>query len=114
MAVLKWQRRIYSRTQRPPRPKSSVRGYVHTPPEHGGPYQRIDPHQKTEFQQLTKWLALIKVMCNERPSSELHDILRNTSVANIYRYVPTTFYTELDVNSEIDREEQNNIAWKIF
>jgi hypothetical protein len=43
MAVLKWQRRIYSRTQRPPRPKSSVRGYVHTPPEHGGPYQRIDP-----------------------------------------------------------------------
>jgi hypothetical protein len=76
MAVLKWQRRLYSRTQRPPRPKSSVRGYVHTPPEHGGPYQRIDPHQKTEFQQLTKWLALIKVMCNERPSSELHDILR--------------------------------------
>jgi hypothetical protein len=28
--------------------------------------------------------------------------------ANIYRYVPTTFYTEFDVNSEIEREEQNN------
>jgi hypothetical protein len=41
-------------------------------------------------------------------SLSLHDILRNTSVANIYRYVPTTFYTEFDVNSEIDREEQNN------
>lgn len=108
MVALKWHRRIYSRTERPPRPKSSGRGYVHTPPEHGGPYQRIDPHQKTEFQQLTKWLALIKVMCNERASSELHAILRNTSVANIHRYVPSTFYTELDINSEIKREEQNN------
>ncbi|VDH97755.1 Hypothetical predicted protein [Mytilus galloprovincialis] len=105
MIELKWERRIYSKTEKPPRPKSKLRGYLRTPDDKGGPYQRIDPHQRTEFQQLAKWIGLINVMCKDKKPTEMRNILRNMSIANIFRFIPTTFYTELDVNSERDRED---------
>ena len=102
--VLKWKKRIYSVSQRPPRAKNPSKGYQRSPEE----YQKLDPHQKSDYRQTSKWIQCLKLFISGASSSQLEKELGEANIVadNMQRrYLPSTFGSELDINSEITKEE---------
>ncbi|CAC5394759.1 unnamed protein product [Mytilus coruscus] len=109
--VLKWKKRIYSVKKMAPRGRNPKTGYIRSTEE----YQKIHPHQNANFQKVTTWVRYMKLLTAGASSSQLKkeltlDSLRSASFRD--RYLPSTFNTELDINSELQnpntKESEND------
>ena len=116
--VLTWKNRIYSRLCTRPYPKNPSDGYKVLK---GSTPQKIDPHQKSDFKQMTLWIEYIQKLITERNSSQLSNLANNseTSESLSKSFLHSSLDTENDVNSEtIDptkkKTEVNSILTKQF
>lgn len=98
--VLKWSKRIYSANNLMPFPKNPFDGYT---PKKKGAYQKLDPHQKTDFKQTQMWIKCLKsvVLESQRlkwspPSDDLEPGEKLSK-----SFLQSSQDTENDVNSEI-------------
>lgn len=99
--VLNWERRLYSTLKWRPRPKYPITGYNWADEDEP---QRIDPHQRMEVQQLDTWLKCLRTACKEGNLKECAEQFRDKNIDNnCFRYVSTTFNTEFDVSSELEK-----------
>lgn len=101
--VLNWERRIYSSLKWRPLPSKPERGYQWA--DDNEP-QRIDPHQRMHVYQLDKWLRFVRTACKDGTLVKCaKQISEKDMTTNTFRYVTTTFFTEFDVNSELEKDE---------
>lgn len=98
-AILTWKDRIYSTSGRRPFPKYPKDGY-HVMPK--GQPQKINPHQKTEFKQMSVWIECIKgLVINYDPSNMLPRINFDPYDSLAASFLLSSVNTENDVNSEV-------------
>ncbi|KAK3089644.1 hypothetical protein FSP39_005283 [Pinctada imbricata] len=95
--TLHWQRRIYSSTAFYHRPRYQRLKKFDC--------QRIDPHQRSVFQQLLKWQNVTKEIVSERHPKHLSKAFKNTDTPDVdmIKNIPACFNTELDVSSEVPK-----------
>lgn len=97
--VLNWERRIYSSLKWRPLPSKPEKGYQWA--DDNEP-QRLDPHQRMHVNHLDKWLKFVRTACKE---GNLVKCAKQINDKDCFRYVSTTFFTEFDVNSELEKDE---------
>ncbi|VDI71760.1 Hypothetical predicted protein, partial [Mytilus galloprovincialis] len=97
--VLTWKDRIYSTSGQRPFPKYPKDGYNVMPK---GQPQKINPHQKTDFKQMSGWIEYIKgLVINYDPLSMSPHINFDQNDAVAASFLHSTVNTENDVNSEV-------------
>ncbi|VDI18982.1 Hypothetical predicted protein [Mytilus galloprovincialis] len=98
-----WDKRIYSNLKRRPYPKTPRNGYQYA--QNDEP-QRIDPHQRTEIHQSTKWMKFLVSACSINNLSKCKQSFTEITDASPLRYVTTSFDTEYDINCELEKKRQ--------
>lgn len=107
--VLEWKKRIYSATQRRPKQKHPKGNYQRSNDE----FQKIDPHQKSVYQQTTTWIRLMKLLVSGATAEQIKKALNS---CDLRKYVPSTFNTEMDINSELNKSNdvENTTSHTMF
>lgn len=98
--VLRWKKRIYSASvsERLPRPKNVKIGYQRSKEE----YQKIDPYQKSIYKLTSTWIKFIQTLLSGATADQLERALGSD---DIEENIPSTFDSEIDINSELNRSD---------
>lgn len=106
--VLTWKDRIYSTSGRKPFPKYPQSGYMLT--QNDRP-QKIDPHQKTVFKQMSIWIEFIKsLVLKSNPQIILPTNLNSDTKYDLTSsFLLSSVHTENDVNSEIKDQTKKKV-----